>query len=85
MSRASALAAAADYLHEALTGLDGAARSLRQAGVEEAVVFLGGLHEKAKSLHTDVSHAAAAAHRAERPQFYHESGRWVGRNGKGQN
>jgi hypothetical protein len=85
MSRASSLAAAADYLSEAVQGLDGAARSLDNAGVVSAADSARALHDRAESLHTEVSLAATVAHRAERPEFYDESGKWVGRqNGKGQ-
>jgi hypothetical protein len=79
MSRASSLAAAADYLSEATRGLDGAARLLDNAGVLGAADSARDLHGRAESLHTEVSLAASVAHRAERPEFYDESGKWVGR------
>jgi hypothetical protein len=84
MSRASSLAAAADYLSEAVHGLGGAARVLDNAAVLGAADSARDLHDRAESLHTEVSLAAAVAHRAERPEFYDESGKWVGRHGKGQ-
>ncbi|PUB23967.1 hypothetical protein C8K30_110110 [Promicromonospora sp. AC04] len=79
MSRASSLAAAADYLSEAVRGLAGAARLLDHAGVLGGADSARDLHGRAESLHTDISLAASVAHRAERPEFYDESGRWVGR------
>ncbi|WP_454860423.1 hypothetical protein [Promicromonospora soli] len=79
MSRASSLAAAADYLFEAVHGLDGAARVLDNAGVLGAADSARGLHDRAESLHTEISRAATVAHRAERPEFYDESGQRVGR------
>lgn len=79
MSRASSLAAAADYLFEAVRGLDGAARVLDNAGVQGGADSARGLHDRAESLHTEISRAATVAHRAERPEFYDESGQWVGR------
>ena len=79
MSRAESLANAAAYLSEAVTALDGAARTLDRAGVLGAAEEARNLHGQADSLHTEISLAATAAHRAERPEFYDESGRWVGR------
>jgi hypothetical protein len=79
MSRASALAAAADYLSEALTSLDGATRSLRLANAPEVADRARVLHDRAEPLYAEVCRTAAAAHRAERPEFYDESGRWIGR------
>lgn len=79
MSRAQSLAAAADYLYEAVRGLDGAARTLDRAGVLGASDQAQGLHDRATSLHTEIRLAASVAHRAERPEFYDESGQWVGR------
>jgi hypothetical protein len=79
MSRASSLAAAADYLFTAVNGLDGAARTLDRAGVLGASDHARKLHDGVAGLHTEISRAATVAHRAERPEFYDESGRWVGR------
>ena len=79
MSRAESLASATDYLSEAVRGLDGAARTLDRAGVLGAADQAQRLHDGVKSLHTEISLAASVAHRAERPEFYDESGRWVGR------
>lgn len=78
VSRAESLAAAADYLHTAVNGLDRAARTLDRAGVLGASDKAQALHDGAKGLHTEISHAAQVAHRAERPEFYDESGQWVG-------
>ena len=79
MSRAESLASAADHLFAAVTGLDGAARTLDRAGVLGAADQAQKLHDGAESLHTEISLAASVAHRAERPEFYDESGRWIGR------
>ncbi|MCF4123225.1 hypothetical protein L1785_19835 [Antribacter sp. KLBMP9083] len=79
MSRAQSLAAAADYLFEAVNGLDGAAKVLDGAGVFGAAGQAQKLHDGVAGLHTEISLAASVAHRAERPEFYDESGRWVGR------
>jgi hypothetical protein len=84
MSRAESLAAATEYLSDAVTALDGAARTLDRAGVLAESDQARHLHHGAQDLHTEVSLAASVAHRAERPEFYDESGTWVGRNGKGQ-
>jgi hypothetical protein len=82
MSRAQSLAAAADYLFEAVNGLDGAAKVLDGAGVLGASDQARGLYQSADALHTEIRLAAVVAHRAERPEFYDEKGRWVGRFGK---
>jgi hypothetical protein len=84
MSRAESLANAAAYLSEAVRGLDGAARTLDRAGVLGASDQAQRLHAGATALYAEISLAASVAHRAERPEFYDESGRWVGRYGKGQ-
>ena len=85
MSRAESLASAAAYLSEAVRGLGGAVRVLDLAGVLGAADSARGLHDRAESLHTQISLAASVAHRAERPEFYDESGTWIGRrDGKGQ-
>jgi hypothetical protein len=84
MSRAESLATATRYLSDALTGLDGAARLLDAAGVLGASDQARRLHQGTDDLHTEISLAASVAHRAERPEFYDESGKWVGRHGKGQ-
>ena len=81
MSRAESLANAATYLSEAVTAMNGASRTLDRAGVLGAADQAQGLHDRAASLHTEISLAATNAHRAERPEFYDESGRWVGRFG----
>lgn len=82
MSRAESLATATQYLSDAVTGLNGAARVLDRAGVLGASDQAQRLHDGAASLHTEISLAASVAHRAERPELYDESGRWVGRQGK---
>ena len=79
MSRAESLAAAADCLFTAVNGLEGAARILDRAGVLGVSDQAQGLHDRASALHTEISLAASVAHRAERPEFYDESGQWVGR------
>jgi hypothetical protein len=79
MSRAESLAVATQYLADAVNGLDGAAKVLDSAGVLGGSDQAQRLHDGAKSLHTEISLAASVAHRAERPEFYDESGRWVGR------
>lgn len=84
MSRAASLAVAADYLFQAVNALDNAAQNLDRAGAFGAADQARGLHEGAQPLQKEVRLAADTAHRAERPEFYDESGRWVGRNGKGQ-
>jgi hypothetical protein len=66
-------------------GLDGAARVLDAAGVLGASHQARRLYQGTDALHTEISLAATVAHRAERPEFYDESGKWVGRNGKGTN
>lgn len=79
MSRAELLAGATEYLSEAVTGLAGAAKALDAAGVLAAAEQARSLHQGADALHTEVRLAASVAHRAERPEFYDESGKWVGR------
>ncbi|GAA2236532.1 hypothetical protein GCM10010413_41130 [Promicromonospora sukumoe] len=81
--RAEALGNAATYMSEAVTALNGAARTLDRAGVFGTAEQVRGMHEQAETLHTEISLAASTAHRAERPEFYDESGTWVGRRGKG--
>lgn len=83
--RAESLANAATYMSEAVTALGGAARTLDRAGVLGTAEQVQGMHDQATSLHTEISLAASTAHRAERPEFYDESGRWVGPYGKGKN
>jgi hypothetical protein len=85
MSRASALSAAADYLFQAVNALDSAAQTLDRAGALGAADQARGLHDGAQPLQREIRRAADTAHRAERPEFYDESGRWVGRNRKGTN
>jgi hypothetical protein len=84
MSRAESLAVATQYLADAVNGLDGAAKVLDSAGVLGASDQARRLHHGTESLHTEIRLAASVAHRAERPEFYDESGQWVGRYGKGQ-
>ncbi|GHH69520.1 hypothetical protein [Promicromonospora soli] len=79
MTRAESLSVATQHLSDAVRGLDGAARVLDRAGVLGASDQAQRLHDGTKSLHTEISLAASVAHRAERPEFYDESGRWVGR------
>ena len=81
MSRASSLSVAADYLFQAVNGLDSAAQLLHRAGALGAADQARGLHAGAESLQKEVRRTADAAHRAERPEFYDESGTWVGRQG----
>lgn len=83
MSRASSLAVAADYLFQAVNALEGAAVTLDRAGSLGAAAQVRGLHDRAKPLQKEVRLSADDAHRVERPEFYDESGRWVGRYGKG--
>lgn len=86
MSRAESLAAAADNLFNAVNGLESAARTLDRAGVLGAADQALALHDRATDLHREIRSAAQIAHRAERPEFYDETGRWVGRQGmKGRN
>ncbi|MGW2093262.1 hypothetical protein [Promicromonospora sukumoe] len=84
MSRAESLANAATYLSEAVTALGGAARTLARSGLPGTAEQVQGMHDRTEDLHTQVSLAASTAHRAERPEFYDEAGRWIGRHGKGQ-
>jgi hypothetical protein len=79
MSRAESLAAAADNLFNAVNGLESAARTLDRAGVLGAADQALALHDRTTDLHREIRSAAQTAHRAERPEFYDESGRWVGR------
>jgi hypothetical protein len=85
MTRAESLAAAAVYLSEAAAALGGAVVTLARLDLEDAVDVVRSVQRPVEGLYTEVSLAATAAHRAERPEFYDESGKWVGRNGKGQN
>jgi hypothetical protein len=85
MSRAESLASAADNLFNAVNGLESAARTLDRAGVLGASDQALALHDRTKDLHREIRSAADVAHRTERPEFYDESGRWVGRqDAKGQ-
>ena len=84
MSPASSLAVAADYLFQAVTGLDGAVRVLDRVDARAASGKARGLHDDVAALQKEIRHAAVTAHKAERPEVYDESGRWVGRHGKGQ-
>lgn len=70
MSRAEALAVAADYLFSAVTGLEGAARVLDAAGVLGAADQAESLHERTSDLHREIRTASRVAHRAERPELY---------------
>lgn len=79
MSRAESLAMAADYLFRAVNALEGAARTLDGAGVLGAADQARGLHDRTEPLQKEIRRAARTAHRAEYPEFYDESGRWVGR------
>lgn len=83
--RAESLGNAATYMSEAVTALSGAARTLYRAGALGTAEQVRGMHDTAASLHTEISLAASTAHRAERPEFYDEAGRWIGRHGKGTN
>lgn len=79
MSRADDLATAADYLIQAVNALAHAARVLNTTGALGAADQVQGMHDLAKPLQEDIRRAARTAHRVERPEFYDESGRWVGR------
>ncbi|MGI5190380.1 hypothetical protein ACQEVI_19755 [Promicromonospora sp. CA-289599] len=79
MSRAAALAVAADYLFQAVNALDSAAQTLDRVGALGAADQVRGLHEGTKPLQQEIRRAANTAHRVERPEFYDESGQWVGR------
>jgi hypothetical protein len=81
MARAEWLDAARQYLFEAKNGLEGAARSLSAAGFPGSADTAQDLHKGAEALHFEIRLAAAIAHRAENPEAYDESGRWVGRRG----
>ncbi|MFI6426037.1 hypothetical protein [Promicromonospora sp. NPDC050880] len=68
-----------------MNGLESAARTLNDTGALGAADQAWGLHDRTRDLHTEISRAARVAHRAERPEFYDHTGRWVGRqDGKGQ-
>lgn len=85
MSRALSLSVAADYLFQAVNGLDSAAQLLHSAGALGAADQARGLHTGAETLQKEVRRTADAAHRDEHPEFYDESGKWIGRqNDKGQ-
>ncbi|WP_129782887.1 hypothetical protein [Promicromonospora panici] len=79
MTRAESLAAAREYLFEAKNGLDGAGKALDAAGFTGSAETARDLHQGAEALHFDIRLAAVIAHRAEHPEFYDESGKWVGR------
>lgn len=83
--RAESLAVAADYLTDAVGGLEGAARVLDRAGVLGAADKAQALCARATDLHAEVRGAARAAHRAERPEVYDEAGRWIGNHDKHDN
>lgn len=79
MSRAEWLASARQYLFDAKNGLDGAGKALDAAGFAGEAETARDLHGGADALHFKVRLAAVMAHRAEHPEFYDESGKWVGR------
>ncbi len=83
MSRAQALAAATDYLFQAVFALDGAARVLDGAGVLGAADQARGLHDRGVILHAEIGRATEVAHRAERPELYDADGSGVGRQPEG--
>lgn len=79
MARAEWLDAARQYLFEAKNGLEGATRALGAAEFPGSAETARDLHKGAEALHFEIRLAAAIAHRAENPDAYDESGRWVGR------
>ncbi|MEV0891445.1 hypothetical protein [Promicromonospora sp. NPDC050262] len=85
MSRAESMAAAAVYLSEAVAALAGAVVTLARLDLYDAVDVVRSVQRPVEGLSQDISLAATAAHRAERPEFYDESGRFVGPYGKGKN
>lgn len=85
MTRAEWLDAARQYLFDAKNGLEGATRALNRAGSTGPAATARDLHKGAEALHFEIRLAAVIAHRDEHPEFYDESGSWVGRqDGKGQ-
>jgi hypothetical protein len=79
MARGEWLAAAQQYLFEAKNGLEGAGKALDAAEFTDAAETARDLHTGAEALHFDIRLAAVIAHRAEHPEFYDETGKWVGR------
>lgn len=79
MTRAEWLDKARQHLFDAKTGLDGATKALDTAGLPGSAETARDLHQGADALHFEVRLAAVMAHRAEHPEFYDESGKWVGR------
>lgn len=79
MSRAEWLGAARQYLFDAKNGLEGARRSLDEAGFPDSAETARDLHKGAEALHFEIRLASVIAHRAEHPEFYDETGSWVGR------
>ncbi|MFI2361899.1 hypothetical protein [Promicromonospora sp. NPDC019610] len=85
MTRAESMAAAAVYLSEAAAALAGAVVTLVRLDLDDAVDVVRSVQRPVEALSQEISSAAWAAHRAERPEFYDESGRFVGPYGKGKN
>jgi hypothetical protein len=79
VTRAEWLAAAREYLFEAKNGLEGASKALDAAEFPGSAEAARDLHNGAEALHFDIRLASVIAHRAEHPEFYDESGKWVGR------
>jgi len=79
MTRAELLGAARQYLFEAMNGLEGAAKALDRAGFADSAKTARDLQVGAEALHVEIRLASVIAHRAENPDAYDETGRWVGR------
>lgn len=84
MSRAEALSVASDRLLTASQGLRQSVRILTDHDLtghaERATVLRVQVHD----LYNVVRKEADAAHRVENPGAYDETGRWIGRTGRGQ-
>jgi hypothetical protein len=79
MKRAELLGAARQYLFDAMNGLEGASKALDRAGFAGSAETAGDLLKEAEALHFEIRLASLIAHRAENPDAYDETGRWVGR------
>ncbi|PUB28593.1 hypothetical protein C8K30_1039 [Promicromonospora sp. AC04] len=84
MSRAEWLDSARRYLFEAKNGLEGASRALDRVEFTDAAETARDLHKGAEALHFEIRLAAVIAHRAQYPEFYDETGKWVGRQDDGE-
>lgn len=80
MSRAEGLAVAWDFLAAARAGLGQVARILATCALPGPAEVAAELHAGVADLHDVVRQEADAAHRAENPDAYDETGRWTGRN-----